>query len=147
MKKYQINNVDKIEERRLSEKCLNQKNKNNKKNDIFLIKPLDLTPKLYVHNNDKKKRNIQKTNKTHSLQSVLENKRKDFKFPVLQKMQKIPETKMSENKHRFVTKFRIDSANTDRRKALKTRFFKNPPYSSPRPHHFNDDIHRHVGET
>lgn len=102
------------------------------------LPPIDFTPKLYFQ--PRKNLNIstaaqgEKTNDTtfydENKQKKIENRTFDHE-PIIENS-------------KFTTHFRIDSANTDRRKKLKTGFHDKENYHELEIRHFSKDIHRHV---
>ena len=133
----------------------------NNKHPKWKLCPIDMSPKLYFVNNvnngeSKNKKSNEKKNvgvlpprsnltKSMMLQSstLLLNNNTQQKIP-LSLSQKNDVTAITNSDAEMTLRFRIDSANTDRRKTLNKGFFKKGFYSAPRPHHFRDDIHRPV---
>lgn len=118
---------------------------------IWQLPPINLSPKNYFNTQQKDKcvknkmNNASNHNKSKISLQVGNNecRIREFKpsvgyFQMLQAQQKLKQKKP------MVTRFRIDSANTDRRKTLRNGFHEKGKYSQPRPRHFNDDIHRPV---
>ena len=100
--------------------------------DIWSIPVVDLTPSLFTH----------KKSRTNTSRKYRSPRNEQLKLPELW-LPKICQDKREQPK-KMITRFRIISANSDRRKALKTGFHEKENYKQPRPHHFNDDIYRPV---
>ena len=97
-------------------------------------KPIDFTPRNYFNS----KRTADQTAKL----PTTNDKTNQGNFPKIQ-----VKVKEDRNKCEFpgmITRFRIPSANTSRRIALKSGFLFKGVYKTPRPHHFKDHIHRKV---
>lgn len=129
----------------------------NNKHPKWKLCPIDMSPKLYFVNNVKnssRKNNDAGKNVgvlSSSNQISLATSMDMFSITSLLNQQKIPSssrkndaTSTKKNDADMTLRFRIDSANTDRRKTVHKGFFNKGFYSAPRPHHFRDDIHRPV---
>ena len=144
----------------------------NAKHPKWKLCPIDMTPKLYFVNNHKKKNkygaalitdvrnpahlsivNTKKSKSSHwttpsySTEQVTPNTHSNARFnkdvqQIKRRIDTFKEKTTNKTKEEMTLRFRIDSANTDRKKTLKKGFFKKDVYSAPRPHHFQDDIHR-----
>ncbi|XP_066935673.1 uncharacterized protein [Clytia hemisphaerica] len=133
----------------------------NGKHPKWNLCPIDTTPKLYFVNN-----NRPGNNRTKSKIPLLKTSNEKLKLPSLSsqnsqwvtstcyRRSKIPRRIDSketgndkEQQHLMTLQFRVDSANTDRRKTLKKGYHEKGFYKAPRPHHFRDDIHRPLQST
>ena len=129
----------------------------NAKHPKWSLCPIDMTPKLYFVNHNKTGYNDKKKSKI----PLLKTSKEKLKLPSLSSQNsqwttntyyksKIPikiddkETRNKQQGNLMNLRFRIDSANTDRRKTLKKGYHEKGFYKAPRPHHFRDDIHRPV---
>lgn len=109
------------------------------------VAPIDMTPKLYVVNNTKiTVRGIKEKNRLMTKKTPV-----GLTLPKLHCNDNVFCSQKSgdyDDGRKMLLRFRIDSANTDRRKTLKTGFFSKDVFAAPRPHHFRDDIHRAVNK-
>ena len=133
----------------------------NNKHPKWKLSPIDMTPRLYFVNNVKnsnQNNNVKEKNVGDLSPSNLASASTLFDVTsstvLILNKHKIPSSSSKnnvtltskKNDGDMTLRFRIDSANTDRRKTLDKGFFKKGFYSAPRPHHFRDDIHRPVSQ-
>ena len=97
-------------------------------------KPIDFTPRNYF--NSKRTANLTKK------LPVTNEKTNQAKFPKIH--MKVKECGNEDEFPGMITRFRIPTANTSRRIALKSGFLFKGVYETPRPRHFSDNIHRKV---
>jgi len=101
--------------------------------EIWYIKPIDLTPKIYTHNKP--------TN--HKQDIKLKNNNSVITKTVLPKLPFVTSKQKTEEEDVFTRKFRIMTANTARRKALKDQYFAKGPFVNKKNPKY-DDIHRQL---
>ena len=97
-------------------------------------KPIDFTPRNYF--------NFKRTADQTTKLPLTNEKTYQVKFPEIHV--KVNEYRNEGEFLGMITRFRIPTANTSRRIALKSGFLFKGVYKTSKPHHFNDDIHRKV---